>query len=154
MKTNVGKSFVVCLCLLVASSSCFQEHIQTLTSKVIRLFGNDPRDSVSSTTSGWKSNDKPVLQCTNNYSNDRYHLLGVDLRYLGSRIANNWLIIAVSSVLPFIVFWRIQYNMRHRVNVQKTQIVSLHFVLKLFFSSTTGKNHSFKKKRSTPNPDD
>ncbi|XP_022167294.1 uncharacterized protein LOC111031581 [Myzus persicae] len=123
MKTNVGKSFVVCLCLLVASSSCFQEHIQTLTSKVIRLFGNDPRDSVSSTTSGWKSNDKPVLQCTNNYSNDRYHLLGVDLRYLGSRIANNWLIIAVSSVLPFIVFWRIQYNMRHRLHDWKKSFI-------------------------------
>jgi len=125
MKTDFGKSFVVCLCVLIASSSCFQEHIQALTAKVNRLLGNEPYDSLSSTASAWKSNNNDAqsctLQCDNSY--DRYRLFGYDLRYLGSKIANNWWIIVVSSLLPFIVFWRIQYNIRHNVNIQQIRFI-------------------------------
>ncbi|CAI6351014.1 unnamed protein product [Macrosiphum euphorbiae] len=122
--TDVGKSFVVCLCVLVASGSCFQKHIQALTAKVNRLFGNEPCDCVSS--SSWKPNDndpQPAVSQCNNYTGNRYNLFGVDWRSMGSRIANNWWIIAVSSVLPFIVLWRIQYNMRHRLHDWKKSFI-------------------------------
>ncbi|XP_026813767.1 uncharacterized protein LOC113554218 [Rhopalosiphum maidis] len=125
MKTNIGKSLVVCLCVLVASNSCFQKHIQTLTAKVNRLFGNEPCD-VSSTASAWKPNDndaQPVVSKCNNNTDDRNYLFGVDWRNMSSRIANNWWIIAVSSLLPFIVFWRIQYNMRHRLQDWKKSFI-------------------------------
>ncbi|KAL4132346.1 hypothetical protein QTP88_009514 [Uroleucon formosanum] len=126
MKTNVGKFFVVCLCVLVASSSCFQKHIQALTAKVNKLLGNEPCDSVSSTASAWKpENDdaQPAVPQCNNYTGDRYRLFGVDWRNVSCRIANNWWIIAVSSVLPFIVLWRIQYNMRHRLHDWKKSFI-------------------------------
>jgi len=126
MKTDVGKSFIVCLCVLIASSSCFQEHIQPLTANVKEPLGNVPRERISSTNSpSWESNGNEVRKsCTSqcSYSNERYHLFGYDLRNLVTRIANNWWIIVVSSVLPFIVFWQIKYNMRHNVKVQQTQI--------------------------------
>lgn len=117
MKITVGKTLVVCLCMLVASGSCFQKHIQTLTAKVNRLFWNDQCDSVSSTCHP----DIPppaVSQCDDYTTDDKHHLFGIDWRNVCSKIANNWWIIAVSSLLPFIVFWRIQYNMRQKVNVQ------------------------------------
>ncbi|XP_025209086.1 uncharacterized protein LOC112604326 [Melanaphis sacchari] len=126
MKINVGKSFIVCLCLLVASSSCFQKHIQALAAKVNKLFGNKPCDGVSSTESTWKPNDNDaqpaVLECNNN-TNDRNYMFGVDWKNVSSRIANNWWIIAVSSLLPFLVFWRIQYIMRYKLQDWKKSFI-------------------------------
>ncbi|XP_015368235.1 PREDICTED: uncharacterized protein LOC107164795 [Diuraphis noxia] len=126
MKTDVGKSFVVCLFVLIASSSCFQEHIQALTAKVNRPPGNVPRERISSTSPSWESNGNEVgRSCTSqcSYSNERYRLFGYDLRNLVTRIANNWWIIVVSSVLPFIVFWQIKYNMRHNLHDWENSII-------------------------------
>ncbi|CAH1709664.1 uncharacterized protein LOC114119468 [Aphis gossypii] len=126
MKTNIGKSFIVCLCVLVASSSCFQKHIRALTAKVHSLFGNEPCDDVSSTASTWKPNDndaQPTVSECNIHTDDRNYLFGVDWRNVSSRIANNWWIIAVSSLLPFFVFWRIQYVMRYKLHDWKKSFI-------------------------------
>lgn len=113
MKTNAGKCIIVCLCVVV-SCSCFQNHIQALKAKVNELFGNKPIEN-DNTPPLWKldHNGPAVSHCGDN--DDTFYLFGINWRSIGSKVANNWWIIAISSILPFIVFWRIQYNMRNRV---------------------------------------
>lgn len=117
MKIDAGKCIIVCLCIFVVSCSCFQRHIQALTAKVNELFGKKPCED-DSTPPSWKlDHDRPVVsQCSNN--DDKFYLFGINWRSISSKVTNNWWIIAVSSLLPFIVFWRIQYNMRNKVNFQ------------------------------------
>lgn len=117
MRIDVGKCIIVYSCLLTVSCSCFHKHIQALTTKVNELFGRKSYED-DTTPPVWKfNNDKPVVSQYNN-SDEKLLLFGINWRNISSKMANNWWIIAVSSLLPFIVFWQIQYNMRKKVNIQ------------------------------------
>lgn len=115
MKTHVVKYLVVCLglCVVAASCSCFQKHIPPPTANVNTLFEMEPSGSVSSTASSKQCNS-----CTDGglHSN----LLGVNWGDVSSKIANNWLAIAMCSFLPFIVFW---HNMKHRLQDWKKSFI-------------------------------
>lgn len=128
MKIDVWKFSLVYLCVLVVSCSCFQNHIQTLTAKVSELFGKKPYkdNSYSTVTSVGKLDDEIVgPQCNN--TNDTLNFFGNTWRNIRSKIANNWWIIAGSTLLPFIFFWRVQHNMRKRVKFN--QLVQIKFII-------------------------
>jgi len=156
MKTDVGKSFFVCLCVLIASSSCFQEHYKAVTTKVKGLLGNNvPRERISSTSEPWQSNGNKVRcsqQCC--YSNRLY---GFDLKHLVTIvkiIKNNWWIIVVSSLLPFIVLCQIKYNIRQcksSTDINKFYI-NLFWIRNIFFRSTSGKSQSSKNNTYSRRP--
>ncbi|KAL5243769.1 hypothetical protein ACI65C_011179 [Semiaphis heraclei] len=55
MKTDIGKSFVVCLCVLIASSTCFQGHTRAETTKVKKSLGNALGGRIGSTSLPWES---------------------------------------------------------------------------------------------------
>lgn len=120
MKIDVGKCIIVYSCLLAVSCSCFHKHIQALTTKVNELFGRKSYED-DTTPPVWKlNNDKPVVSQFNNSDEKLQLLFGINWTNIRSKMANNWWIIAVSSLLSFIVFWRMQYNMKKKVNVQQT----------------------------------
>jgi len=123
MRIDTGTLILVYLCVLVVSCSCFQKHIQALNAKVNELFGKKVSDD--------ENNIPPVLKpehigssvSQNNNTDDKFHMFGINWRNICSKITNNWWIIAVSSLLPFILFWRIQYNMRNRLQEWKKVFV-------------------------------
>jgi len=93
MKTDVGKSFIVCLCVLITSSSCFQEHYEEVTTKEKGPLGNNVhRERISSTSESWQ------------YSSNTERLYGFDLIHLFiivQTIENNWWIILLATLLPY-----------------------------------------------------
>lgn len=123
----------MCLCILVAvSCSCLPEHVQTLVSKVYDLFGikssQTDRDGTTITPPSLQqeqqpNRDKPNVDsqqpCRGTGDETLCPLFGMDWKNVSSKITNNWWIIAVLSLLPFALFWRVQYNMRKRVNAGK-----------------------------------
>lgn len=116
MKINVWKIILIYSCILLINCTCVQKHIQTLTSKVNELFGRKLCND---------DNTPPLLKVTQDESvvphcdetNNKHYLFGIDWKSISFKITNNWWLIAVSSLLPFILFWRIQYNMRKKVNI-------------------------------------
>lgn len=118
MKIDAGIYVIIYLCVLAASCSCFQKYIHTITAKVNELFGKQLCKD-DNTPPVWEINPdglSVVSQCYN--TDDKFYMFGVNWKNISSKVANNWWIIAISSLLPFIVFWRIQHNMRKRVNIQ------------------------------------
>lgn len=119
MKINIGKLILIYLCILVVSCTCFQQHIQALTSKVNELFGKKI-SNVDNTPPVLKVNQNEPIVPECDKTNNKYYLFGIDWRSISSKITNSWWLIAVSSLLPFIFFWRIQYNMKKKVRINFT----------------------------------
>lgn len=119
MRINVWKFSLVYISVLVVSCSCFQNHIQSLTDKVNELFGKKPfkDDSYGTVTTEGKLDNGETIGPKFNNTNDKLNFFGLTWRTISSKIVNNWWIIAFSTLLPFIIFWRIQYNMKKRVKV-------------------------------------
>lgn len=116
MKINVAKLILIYLCILVISCTCFQKHIQAITSKMNELFGKKLCNDDNTPLVFEVNQDEPVVpQCDK--TNNKHYLFGIDWRSIRHKIAKNWWIIAVSSLMPFILFWRIQYNMRKKVSL-------------------------------------
>lgn len=114
---------IIYLCVLAASCSCFQKYIHTITAKVNELFGKQLCKD-DNTPPVWEINpDGPpsvVSQCYN--TDDKFCMFGINWRNISFKVVNNWwtiyMLYAISSLLPFIVYWRIQHNIRKRVNIQ------------------------------------
>jgi len=108
------------LCVLATSGSCFHDHIRTLSSKVSELFGKKQCAGESDISPPvWKINDeKPTVTVQYNDTDGDTLLcaFGIEWSRVSTDIVNNWWIIALSSLLPLVVFWRIRCNMKKRVN--------------------------------------
>jgi len=147
MRIDTGTLILVYLCVLVVSCSCFQKHIQALNAKVNELFGKKVSDD--------ENNIPPVLKpehigssvSQTNNTDDKFHMFGINWRNICSKITNNWWIIAVSSLLPFILFWRIQYNMRNRVDSSNINKKYKYLNLQtIYFSFKSGRKCLLEKK--------
>lgn len=115
MRIDVGKCIIVYSCLIAVSCSCFHKHIlQALTAKVNELFGKQSCEGDAAPPAWELDSDGPVAS-QRGENDEKMQLSDVDWRSICSKIANNWWIIAVSSLLPFVVFWRAQYNIKNRV---------------------------------------
>lgn len=128
MKTDAGKCLTVCLCFfVVASRSCFHVRRRTLAAgdKAQEVFGrktsgSDDNDTTAATTTPARD-ESPQHRSTGHDGQTLHPLFRVNWKNVGSEIANNWWIIAVSSLLPFAVLLRrVQNNMRKRVNRVRT----------------------------------
>lgn len=108
------------VCVLVARGSCFHEHIRMLSSKASELFGKKPCAGENDTIPPvWEINHKKptvTLQYNDTDGDKPLSVFGIEWSRVSTDIANNWWIIALSSLLPLIVFWRIQHNMKKKVN--------------------------------------
>jgi hypothetical protein len=113
MKINVWKIVFIYSCILFVSCTCFQKHIQALTSKVNELFG---KKLCHDDNTPPILKDEPIVPHCDK-TNNKYYLFGIDWKSISFKITNNWWLIAVSSLLPFILFWRVQYNMRKKVKI-------------------------------------
>lgn len=112
MRTDAGKCIIITVCLLCCAAvncSSFRKHYQTFAAKVNGLLhGTEPCDDDATTVPPvLDAGGEPVVAAVPD--GEKYRLFGVDWMAVSVKTANNWWIIAVSSLLPFVVLWRIQY---------------------------------------------
>lgn len=112
MKITIVKCIFVYLWVSAAGCLCFQSHLPVVSEKL--MFAEEVENTSPSPTQKLDSDDEPI----SNNTNGKYNLFNVDWSFVSSKISNNWWIIVMSMLLPFVMFWRIKYNMRKRVNTR------------------------------------
>lgn len=120
MRIDLGKLVVLYLCVSTASCWCFQKQVQALTNKVNELFNKQPCEANPMHPMSLKVGNR-----ADNTTNGKYNLFGIDWSVVSSKISNNWWIIAMSSLLPFVMYWRTQCNMRQRVSVYASRLTRI-----------------------------
>lgn len=140
MKIDVGKFviIVVYLCVLVVGDGLYlKKQIQPLTAKVNELlvekqYRDDKKPQVWDLKCSEDNNGPVVKQC-NGTDGNLSSLL--NWRNIGSKIANNWwIIIALSFLLPLMIFYTMQLVNGRQVNVQR---VNSHLFYKIFITNNT-----------------